>query len=414
MSREQLEAFAHRLKGEMDREREERNFFQMERDKLRTFWEITRAQLDEARAVVRNKDREVEVAHEMAELDIKNVMQQMKHLEYENQTRLCEMRAEFMTQMQQAQENHGAQEQEIMRDKRELREMLREKGDAQEMALQEYKLFHCQALVAERTKFERELEEMLQHNETKFQAYVSSAGLRHRMELEEVEERKNDQIRKLIETHDQAYDELKTYHSQITSEHLALIGSLKEQVTELRQSAEKHEKSLTDLTAENRRLQKPLSQSNAELAELRNKMEHFERDRLALARAKARCATAEKLLDQHKWETEELRMQVAQIGEERDALKMRFEEAVLELQQKTGLKNVLLERKIALLEQETEKREAVFGEVLASAGLEPHTLSTRIEKLLQMKNDKIQELKLNVIKANRRFEDLQSRRGDGK
>lgn len=45
MSREQLEKFAHNLRNEVEREREERNFFQIERDKLRTFWEITRNQL---------------------------------------------------------------------------------------------------------------------------------------------------------------------------------------------------------------------------------------------------------------------------------------------------------------------------------------------------------------------------------
>lgn len=45
MTREQLEAFALRIKNELEREREERNFFQLERDKLRTFWEITRNQL---------------------------------------------------------------------------------------------------------------------------------------------------------------------------------------------------------------------------------------------------------------------------------------------------------------------------------------------------------------------------------
>lgn len=45
MTRDQLEAFAIRLKNEMEREREERNFFQLERDKLREFWEITRNQL---------------------------------------------------------------------------------------------------------------------------------------------------------------------------------------------------------------------------------------------------------------------------------------------------------------------------------------------------------------------------------
>lgn len=53
MTREQLEIYAHKILEEIEREREERNFFQIERDKLRTFWEITRHQLDEAHATVR-------------------------------------------------------------------------------------------------------------------------------------------------------------------------------------------------------------------------------------------------------------------------------------------------------------------------------------------------------------------------
>lgn len=53
MTREQLEVFAHRIKEENEREREERNFFQLERDKLRTFWEITRTELDESKAKLR-------------------------------------------------------------------------------------------------------------------------------------------------------------------------------------------------------------------------------------------------------------------------------------------------------------------------------------------------------------------------
>lgn len=53
MTREQLEQFGLRLKEELEREREERNFFQLERDKLRTFWEITRNDLEEANAKLR-------------------------------------------------------------------------------------------------------------------------------------------------------------------------------------------------------------------------------------------------------------------------------------------------------------------------------------------------------------------------
>lgn len=53
MSREQLEHYAKKILEEMERVREECNFFQLERDKIRTFWEITRNQLHEAQATVR-------------------------------------------------------------------------------------------------------------------------------------------------------------------------------------------------------------------------------------------------------------------------------------------------------------------------------------------------------------------------
>lgn len=55
----------------MEREREERNYFQLERDKINTFWEITKRQLDESKALLRNKDREMEDMEERHQVEIK-------------------------------------------------------------------------------------------------------------------------------------------------------------------------------------------------------------------------------------------------------------------------------------------------------------------------------------------------------
>lgn len=60
-----------RLKDELEREREERNFFQLERDKVNSFWEISKQQLDETKATVRNKERELEDAEERHQVEIK-------------------------------------------------------------------------------------------------------------------------------------------------------------------------------------------------------------------------------------------------------------------------------------------------------------------------------------------------------
>lgn len=68
-----------RLREELDREREERNYFQLERDKVNTFWEITKRQLEERKAEIRNKDREMEDAEERHQVEIK-----VRLLKYKN------------------------------------------------------------------------------------------------------------------------------------------------------------------------------------------------------------------------------------------------------------------------------------------------------------------------------------------
>ena len=48
------------LTVDRDAEREERNYFQLERDKINTFWEISKKELEDRKAELRNKDRELE------------------------------------------------------------------------------------------------------------------------------------------------------------------------------------------------------------------------------------------------------------------------------------------------------------------------------------------------------------------
>lgn len=149
-----------------------------------------------------------------------------------------------------------------------------------------------------------------------------------------------------------------------------------------------------------------MREAQSELQSLRKKLENFDRDRSALARTKTRFTMSNKQLNELKWQCEALEMRCEKLTEERDQLKLKFEDAVLELQQKTGLKNVLLERKLAILERESEKREVVLGEVLTASGMEPHNLSKKMEKLLKIKNDKIQGLRFELARVCKAHNDL--------
>ena len=80
----------------MNKEREERNYYQLERDRLSTFWEIAKKQLEECRSEARVKDRDLEEAEERHQTEVKIYKQKVKHLLYEQEHNLAEMKAENM------------------------------------------------------------------------------------------------------------------------------------------------------------------------------------------------------------------------------------------------------------------------------------------------------------------------------
>jgi growth arrest-specific protein 8 len=80
----------------LQKEREERNYCQLERDRLTTFWEVGKLQLEECRAETRVKERELEEAEERHQTEVKVYKQKVKHLLYEHEHNLAELKAENM------------------------------------------------------------------------------------------------------------------------------------------------------------------------------------------------------------------------------------------------------------------------------------------------------------------------------
>ena len=59
-----MELALRALADKLAEEQRERNYFQLERDKVNSFWEITKRERDELKAELRNKEREGEEAEE--------------------------------------------------------------------------------------------------------------------------------------------------------------------------------------------------------------------------------------------------------------------------------------------------------------------------------------------------------------
>lgn len=356
MSKEQLEEHIVRLREELDREREERNYFQLERDKVTTFWEITKRQHEEKKAELRNKDREMEEAEERHQVEIKVYKQKVKHLLYEHQNNIAEQKAESAVQLKLAQDEHQSNEQDLRKNKRSLKVELKEQELSHEDVVKNLKRGHDEHVTKLRQDFERQVKEIESKYDKKMKALREELELRRKTEIHEIEERKNGQINTLMKNHEKAFSDIKNYYNDITLNNLALINSLKEQVEEMKKKEERMEKQLNEIMAENKRLTEPLQKAREEVEELRKQLANYEKDKASLASAKARLKVQDEELRSLHWEHEVLQQRFSQTQSERDELYGKFVKAIHEVQQKSNFKNLLLEKKLSALADTLEKK----------------------------------------------------------
>ncbi|XP_041455315.1 dynein regulatory complex subunit 4-like [Lytechinus pictus] len=409
MSKEQLEEHITRLREELDREREERNYFQLERDKVNTFWEITKRQFEESKAGLRNKDREMEDAEERHQVEIKVYKQKVKHLLYEHQNNISELKAESAVALKLAQDDNRSSEGDLRKDKRNLKVSLKEQELAHEDIIKDLKMKNDELVTNLRADFEREAREIEAKYERKMRSLREELELRRKTEIHEIEERKNSQINTLMRNHEKAFSDIKNYYNDITLNNLALINSLKEQVEEMKKKEERMEKHMNEIQAENRRLKEPLEKAREEVAELTRQLANYEKDKASLASAKARLKIMDKEYKDLQWEHDVLEQRFEQLQSERDELYAKFVKAIHEVQQKSSFKNLLLEKKLGALSDTLEKKEAQLNEVLSASNLDPTALTVvtrKLEDVLDSKNSAIKDLQYELARVCKAHNDL--------
>ena len=86
--------------------------------------------------------------------------------------------------------------------------------------------------------------------------------------------------------------------------------------------------------------------------------------------AKEKIRANETLLHRMEFQHEVLTQQLGMVSGEREDLYSKFQHSIYEVQQKSGLKNLLLEKKIDTVEEALETAEAQVSELLTSANVD--------------------------------------------
>jgi hypothetical protein len=270
----------------------------------------------------------MELMAENHRVEVKVYQQKVKHLEYEHAHGMRRLAGEEDGMLRTDEDSHLRREAGMRSDKLALKSRVREMEEGNAEAVREMKVLHDKNIHKLRQEFATNLEALRGKYELRLRHLRDDLRLRHKVEVHEVEERKNLHINQLMKAHEEAFAEMKRYYNDITKANLQLIAQLRSQIAEANEKVAANQRLMREIAEQNTRLKDPLERATKDLAELHGELKDAEKDRQSLRYAKGRLASLRGQLAALEREQGDLEVRYAEAERERDELYDKFEAMV--------------------------------------------------------------------------------------
>ncbi|CCW62038.1 unnamed protein product [Phytomonas sp. EM1] len=388
-----------------------RNYFQLERDRIAAFWDISKKQLDDVKERLREKNQEKLMMMDRHEVEKKIFEQKIRHLLYENQLQLSSSREEAERALVEKQEAYRQIESDAMRDVKDVKLLNRE----MEVRQMEQRM----TLAAQQDKDISEQQARFEHEckkaHLKYEQMLKS--LREEMdharieEIRQLEKRKEQHVAELREMHDRTFKEVKDYFREITSNNLETIRALKDEVFARKRTEAHNEKAMHEVAYRNKKLTVPFIDLQRRKKELEAELVNYHVDKEKLLILKAKTKETDQELQKLSWEHEVLSQRYAKLVEDRDLILKKYNQMLQDIQKKLTFRRVLLQKKLEVVQSQLEGRDAKLTDFLKRANLSEEDirrLGEKVHDLVSEKEKAIENLEHLLMRMAERYEDITS------
>ena len=408
LSLKDLKSTVVKLRDEVGSISQERSRITADRDALERFLELSKKDLREAELAVIAKTREAEAQAETHRIEMKVYEQKIKHLEYEHSHSMGVVESKLEEEIKGEEELHLKKEALLRAEKTSLRGKARQMEESQAEANRQARTLQDRSLGKMKAEFRATLDSLIAKYEARLKSLQEDLNLRHRVEVHEVEERKNLHLNQLVRAHEEAFAEIKTYYNNITRANLELITTLKAQITEANEKQAANQKMMVEIAEENKRLSGPLQRATAELNSLQSDLKDTEKDKQSLEYAKTRLRSLRSQVSELEHVYADTERKYTEVESERDELYAKFEATVRLAQAKGEARQEVLESNLAAAEQQAIAKRLQVEQVISAAKLDPHVLVSVADKLdseLETRARTIRDLQSGISRLAKAHDD---------
>uniref|UniRef100_A0A3P9N9Q5 Dynein regulatory complex subunit 4 n=1 Tax=Poecilia reticulata TaxID=8081 RepID=A0A3P9N9Q5_POERE len=399
MTKDQLWDFALRIQEELETVRKEKGLFKPERDKTQTVWNTTKKDLEEYEVQLRNTTVERSEVDERHREEMTVYQQKMKHVLSEQHNAVSEVKTDAVTFRSLQQKQNTELELDLRRQLRNLQMDNKEKRLQEHSSIKMLKLNHQRELMRLGGEFERRMQVL------EVQKLVTTRSLAEMFQrklmnaLTEIDTFNKCHLVSLNKEHDNKRERTELTFEEFLDtkhyEHHTWKGELKK----LQNQKLRWEKKISAAQQENQRLKTTLQEVQQKLPELHRRLQEHQHSKQRMEEYRAQQKLVDQELRDLTVEHELLLQAFQKTQQERDELLRRQTQSILDVQQRSGLKKILLQRKLEALSQTLEKKEAQLSAALSVCSVEPTARSNaanKLQEILESKRTAMEALQLDL------------------
>ena len=383
------------LEEELEEENRNTNFYEQERERVNYIWMTQKRKIEDLQAELLDKQKEREDLEAKNRIEAKLYYQRIKYIMLKEQDENVELQKDAQISLKQFEDMHRVKEKDFKYDVRSLSQMLKEQEvlqndfinalqkdnvkDIHELKM-DYELKECQL-----RGFYREKMKEMRNNATE----------QRNKTIEEITEKKGREIKKLTEQHANDFSKMKNYYSDLNNKNLNKLKSLAEdlkrvykQQTALKNAKNKkiNQKNRTEvpykrIIEENKRLLEKEAKCKENFSLLRTQNNDYKK-------------LIKQLLDQE-YKYEVTFQKVTYLDKEHTHYVNLYKNSLHKVEQESGLKNLILEKKLEILEDNLEIKEVQLKELIKRTLIDPskiNQLTSTLEEVDLMKTETINQL----------------------
>ena len=341
-SLEQLNSQTVILRERLNDLQSKRSYLQMERDMIDGFFKTTQGKKDETNKKLFLWESHMQELEDQHRREVKMYLQKIKHLELERKNNTDQTIEDGKIGAREEVEWHESKVEELKQVKKEAKQgyVKKEADDSKEVELEKDKYSsNLNGDIENKKKMLQDYEQTLQNEVVDLR---NKLDLKLKVELHEIEERKNSHLNELMRNHNAAFTDLKKFYNDITVENLELIKAQHAEIANINNKRSQNKKQINLLREDNKALELPLYRARRDRKILKDTLKQFEKDKMSLGNLKVKLISLKEKLEKLKREKEDLESRQEQCFKDKNNLIDRFDQFAVQLKNNAVKKNQMI------------------------------------------------------------------------